>query len=112
MPASSAHLAGVGVSAGKDADLETLAASAGTKALLDAGVTYSDVDHGLACFLDERARIPRSVFTTYGTEGAPVSEIDNHSGLLTAVQSVRGGHANCVLVIAIDRVSIAGPVHQ
>jgi 3-oxoacyl-[acyl-carrier-protein] synthase III len=110
MPPSAAHLAGVGISSGNDTDLDKLATSAGTKALLDAGITYSDVDHGVACFLDEQTRISRSVFSTYGTEGAPVSEVDNHSGLFAAVQSVRGGQSNCVLIIAIDRVSKSASV--
>ncbi|SMY24532.1 unnamed protein product [Zymoseptoria tritici ST99CH_1A5] len=44
----------------------------------------------------------------FGTEGAPVSEVDNPSGLCTAVQSIRGGQANCVLVIGLDKSSNAG----
>lgn len=68
--------------------------------MLDAGLTYSDVDHGVACFLGEE-RVSRSVFTMFGTEGAPVSEVDNPSGLCKAVQSIRGGQATCVLVIGL-----------
>ncbi|SMR54111.1 unnamed protein product [Zymoseptoria tritici ST99CH_3D1] len=44
----------------------------------------------------------------FGTEGAPVSEVDNPSGLCTAVQSIRGGQANCVLVIGLTKQAQLG----
>lgn len=109
MPPSPAHIAGVGVtSLSRNETLEDLAISAGTKALLDAGITYSSVDQSIACFLDERERIPQKCFNVFGMEGAAVCEVDNSAGFFTAVQSVRAGQNNCVLVAGLDRVSGRG----
>ncbi len=113
MRAGQAHIAGVGTSsATNNSSFDELAISAGTKALLDAGITYNVVDHSVACFLDDQLRIPRSCFDAFGLERAPVSEVDAHSGLFTAVQCVRSGQANCVLLLGLDRVrSKENPLH-
>lgn len=101
-----AHIAGVGVSTtSKSETLEDLSISAGTKALLDAGITYSNVDQSISCFLDDRDRIPRNSLEPFGREGAPVCQVDNSAGILTAAQSIRSGQCNCLLVIGLDRVS-------
>lgn len=103
-----AHIAGIGTSIETPVTaVNDLAISAGTKALLDAGVTYSSVDQSVACFLDNQLHIPRSCFNTFGMTGTPVAEIDNVSGLNTAVNFIRSGQCNCVLAIGIDRVRIA-----
>lgn len=103
---TSAHIAGIGsASISRNETLEDLAIAAGTKALLDAGLTYSSVDNSIACFLHDRDRIRRSSFAAFGKEGAPASEIDNTTGLFTAVQYVRSGQSNCVLVVGLDTVS-------
>lgn len=107
--APSAHIAGIGIaSTSRNETLEDLVVGAGTKALLDAGITYSSIDQSIACFLDERERIPRRCFNIFGMEGAPTCEVDNATGLSTAVQYVRSGQSNCVLVIGLDRVCIPG----
>lgn len=104
MPLSAAHIAGVGACSLYGTEtFEDLAVSAGTKALLDAGITFTSVDQSIACFLDERERIPRRCFDAFGMEGAAVCEVDNSSGFVTAVQSIRSGQSNCVLVIGLHR---------
>ena len=105
MRISKGHIAGVGLSTDANATHHDLAVAAATKALLDAGATYSDVDTSIACFLDN-LRVPRSCFDMFGMQGAAVSEIDNRSGLLAAVQSVRSRQSNCALVVGFD-VSIS-----
>ena len=103
---SSAHIAGIGVSSNSGTEnFEALAVTAGTKALLDAGITYSSVDQSIACFLKERQRIPRECFNVLGMEGAPISEVDNSAGVFTAVQYIRSGQSDCVLIVGLDRVS-------
>ncbi|EME41479.1 hypothetical protein DOTSEDRAFT_73780 [Dothistroma septosporum NZE10] len=102
MRISGAHIAGVGLSTGGNACHHDLAVSAGTKALLDAGATYSDVNTSIACFLDN-LRVPRSCFDLFGMNGTAVSEVDNRSGLLAAVQSIRSGQSNCVLAVGFDQ---------
>ena len=105
MRISKAHIAGVGVAEAADASLLEPAIAAGTRALLDAGVTYSDLEQSIACFQDE-LRIPRQCFDAFGMEGAPCHEMSNSSGLFTAVQCVRSRQSDCVLVIGLDTVSI------
>lgn len=104
--APSAHIAGVGLaSITRNETFEDVAVAAGTKAMLDAGVTYSSVDQGIACFLNEGARIQRRCLQVFGMEGAPTCEVENSIGLFTAVQYIRSGQSNCILVIGLDNVS-------
>lgn len=104
-----AYIAGVGVShikaTSSNVALDALMVSAGVKALLDAGVTYDDVDQSVACFFDQDLKATKSGFETYGKTGTPVSEVECFSGLYTAIQYVRGGDANCVLMVGVDKVS-------
>ena len=116
MRLSQAHIAGIGISEASNGKLNESAVSAGTKALLDAGVTYDDVDLSLAGILDDQVRTPRSCFTTFGTGGAPICEVDNHCALSTAVQCIKSRQTNCALVIGLDRsgktqVSLVAPWH-
>lgn len=107
MPASAVHIAGVGISLSTKSDLDNLAVSAGTKALLDAGITYGKVELGVACFLNEPdIHIPRSCFKAFGRQKACVSEIDGHSALFTAVQCVRSAQTDCALLVGVDSVRI------
>ena len=108
MDAPPAYIAGVGVSQAKDATsdnaLHDLVISAGTKALLDAGITYGDVNQSIACFLGQILRVPQHSFDTYGKTGTPVLEVECYSGLHTASRFAQSGHANCVLMIGFDKV--------
>lgn len=106
MRTSQAHIAGVGLSASKDGhdNLDQLTISAATKALLDAGVTYGDVDECFACFR-HGVQISPSAFDTLGVQGAPVCEVNNSFGINAAAQSVGSRRANCCLVVGIDGVS-------
>ncbi|EME78190.1 uncharacterized protein MYCFIDRAFT_89322 [Pseudocercospora fijiensis CIRAD86] len=106
MRVSKTHIAGVGVSEiierTTDEAIGKCAISAGTKALLDAGITYSDVDQSIACFLDD-VRIERRTFDTFGLQGAPVFEVANHTGLFSSTQAVASRQSNCTLTIGFDR---------
>lgn len=99
------HIAGIGLSESSPAttNLDHLALTAGTRALLDAGITYNDVDQSIAGIFDERTRISRSSFDIFGKGTAPISQVDNHAALFTAVQYIRSGQANCVLVVGVDK---------
>ena len=78
--------------------------SAGTKAMLDAGVTYGEVNQSVACFLDQDLKVDKTSFDTYGKTGTPVCEVDCYSGLYVGGQFVKSGHSNCVLVVGFDKV--------
>ena len=103
------YVAGVGISPLKEATsnaaVHDLVLSAGTKALLDAGLTYHDVKQTIACFLDEASlRVRKRTFDTFGRTGTPVCEVDCYSGLYAASQFVRSGHAECTMMVGFDKV--------
>ncbi|KAK5720328.1 hypothetical protein LTR15_007602 [Elasticomyces elasticus] len=104
MHTSSVHIAGIGVSERTDASLDELAVSAATNAILDAGIVFSEVDQGIAGFVDGVSRVSRECFGVFGEEGAPIVEVDNHSAVFVAIQCIASRQANCVLVVGIDKV--------
>lgn len=101
MRGSRAHIAGIGVSGSSPTELRAHAIAAATKALLDAGVRYTDVDQSIVCF-DEKARIFPEWLSIFGTTGTAIAQVDNQSGLFTAAQFVRSGQRNCTLLIGTD----------
>ncbi|KAM3425275.1 hypothetical protein BST61_g7223 [Cercospora zeina] len=101
MRGSKVHIAGVAVAGGEDGDLREAAIAAATRAMLDAGITYTDVNQSILSFEDE-LRIPRRSLDTFGMEGAPVCEMNNGSALFAATQSVRSGQSDCTLVLGLD----------
>ncbi|PPJ58150.1 hypothetical protein CBER1_02613 [Cercospora berteroae] len=98
------HIAGVAVAGSEDGDLRDAVIAAATRAMLDAGVTYTDVNQSIVSFEDE-LRIPPRSLDTFGLEGAPVSEVNNGSALFAATQSVRSGQFDCTLILGLDTVS-------
>lgn len=108
MRISQAHIAGVGLSGSTETTTDVIlhksAVAAGTKALLDAGITYNDVDSSIACFMDN-LRISRTCFDTFGARRAPVFEVSNDTGLFSAVQAIQSRQSNCTLVIGLDKAA-------
>ena len=112
MRTSLTHIAGVGISSLKSSYLpETTesalidhATTAGTQALLDAGITYNDVDSAITCSLNRSLPIPPACFEAFGKTGCPISEVDNVSGLRIAAQAIASGQSNCTMMIGMDKV--------
>lgn len=102
------YIAGVGISHLKGrvsgSNIRELTISAGTKALLDAGITYGEVKHSVACFLGDDLRVSKNVFESFGKTGTPITKVECHSGLFVGSQSIRSGNSDCVLVIGFDQV--------
>ncbi|KAK4580439.1 hypothetical protein LTR86_000642 [Recurvomyces mirabilis] len=110
MQLSEAHIAGVGIAEHQSSSsLQSLAISASIKALLDAGVTYSDLDLLILGSYQERP-IPRSALQALGQEGAPICEVDNDFALSTAIACIRSRSSNCSLVLGLDRTAGNGNV--
>ena len=109
MHTSHVHIAGVGISGEEGATLNDLAVSAGTKALLDAGLTYTDIDHSFAATFDEQRRIPRGSFSAFGSEGI-VSEVDNASAVFLGSQYIKSREGDCVLIIGLDEVELPAKI--
>ena len=101
------YIAGVGISHLKGRVTSTntaeLAISAGTKALLDAGVNYGEAKNSIACFLGDDLKVSKKVFQSFGQTGAPIAKVECHSGVFVGCQAIRSGNADCVLVIGFDQ---------
>jgi acetyl-CoA acetyltransferase len=109
MDQAAVYIAGVGLCASKSSSsIDDIVLAAGTKALLDAGITYNDVKQSIACFLDRNLNVERKSFDTYGRTGTPVYKVDNYSGLHVAAQLVRSGGANVCMVVGFDQVRMKG----
>ena len=105
MSASQVHIAGVGIAISSRNDLTNGAVEAGTRALLDAGITYAKVQLSVACLLQEiQARIPQECFKAFGRQKAPICSMDSHSALPILAQCVRTGQTDCAILIGLDKV--------
>lgn len=108
-----AYVLGVGMTKfvkprGKVAYTE-LGFEAGVKALLDAHVTYDDVDQGVACYCYGDSTCGQRVFYQFGMTGIPIYNVNNNcstgsTGLHMARQLVAHGAANCVLVVGFEQM--------
>ncbi|KAI1352391.1 putative lipid-transfer protein, mitochondrial precursor [Xylaria sp. FL0043] len=97
-------------------DYLDLAVEAGVKALLDAGVTYDDVDQGIGCYVFGDSTCAQRVFYALGMTGIPIFNVNNYcssgsTGLWLANQAITSGNAGCVLVIGFDKM-YPGPLPQ
>ncbi|KAH8662438.1 putative lipid-transfer protein, mitochondrial precursor [Xylariales sp. PMI_506] len=92
-----------------DSDYFDLAVEAGVKALLDAGLTYDDVDQGVGCYVFGDSTCGQRVFYSLGMTGIPIFNVNNYcssgsTGLWLANQAIKSGAAGCVLVIGFDKM--------
>lgn len=83
---------------------------AGAKAMLDAQITYDDVQMGVACFCYGDTTSGQRIFYQFGMTGIPVYNTNNacatgSTGLHMARTLVRSGAADCILVIGFEQMS-------
>ncbi|KAG5746705.1 hypothetical protein H9Q70_010597 [Fusarium xylarioides] len=95
--------------ANPEADYLDLGVEAGVKALLDAGITYDQVDQGIGCYVFGDSTCAQRVFYGLGMTGIPIFNVNNYcssgsTGLWLGNQAVRSGDADCVLVIGFDKM--------
>ena len=104
------YIAGVGYSPDDAFGQESVASlvSAATKALLDAGVTYQDVTHGVTCKTLSSGSI---AFKAFGKGEINVDKAEAGSELDVSVRSVRERGTQCVLMVAAEKVWSCAPVH-
>ena len=106
MSVSQVHIAGIGIASSSRQELSNGAAAAGTKALLDAGITYAKVQLSMACSLeDANLRIQQSCFKAFGRQKAAICSADSQSALYMASQCVRSGQVDCAMLVGLDAVS-------
>ena len=109
MSLSQAHIAGVGIAISSRHDLTNSAIAAGTRALLDAGITYAKVQLSVACSLESsQANIPQKCFKAFGRQKAPVCSMDSRSALHMLTQCIRTGQTDCAMLVGLDKVRICG----
>jgi sterol carrier protein 2 len=82
---------------------------AGVKAMLDAQITYDDVEMGVACYCFGDTTSGQRVFYQFGMTGIPIYNTNNacatgSTGLHLARTLVRNGAADCVLVIGFEQM--------
>lgn len=87
---------------------------AGVKALLDAHLTYDDIEAGVACFASGETTSGQRVFYQFGMTTIPIYNTNNacatgSTGLHLARTLVRGGVADVVMVIGFETMK-PGPM--
>jgi sterol carrier protein 2 len=95
-------------------DYPELGYEAGIKALLDAKITYADVNAGVACYVYGDSTSGQRVFYQLGMTGIPIWNVNNNcstgsSGLALARGMVGadwfgGGKMECVMVIGFEKM--------
>ncbi|PGH21439.1 hypothetical protein AJ80_03230 [Polytolypa hystricis UAMH7299] len=112
-PRSRVYVIGVGMTPflkpNKARDYPGLGLEAGTKALLDAGINYDDVEAGYACYAFGDSTSGQRVFYQFGMTGIPIVNVNNacatgSTGLYLARQSLSLGVADVALVIGFEKM--------
>ncbi|KAJ5378387.1 hypothetical protein N7509_011506 [Penicillium cosmopolitanum] len=93
-----------------------LAFEAGAKAMLDAHITYDDVEVGVACYASGPTCSGQRAFYQFGMTGIPIYNVNNacatgSTGLHLGRSFVRSGVHDCALVIGFEQMQ-PGPLHS
>ncbi|EGE86831.1 sterol carrier protein 2 [Blastomyces dermatitidis ATCC 18188] len=95
-------------------DYPQMGLEAGTKALLDAGITYDEVEQGFACYAYGDSTSGQRVFYQFGMTGIPIINVNNacttgSSGLYLARQSLSLGGADIALGLHAEKMFDLNP---
>jgi sterol carrier protein 2 len=112
--ASPSYVLGVGMTKfikprGK-VDYTEVGFEAGIKAMLDAHITYDQVDQGVACYCYGDSTCGQRVFYQFGLTSIPIYNVNNNcstgaTGLNMARTMVGYGAADCVLVVGFEKMN-------
>ncbi|KAL2359634.1 hypothetical protein RJZ56_007516 [Blastomyces dermatitidis] len=91
-------------------DYHELGFEAGVKAMLDAQISYDDVDQGVACYCYGDSTCGQRVFYQFGLTSIPIYNVNNNcstgsTGLAMARTMVGHGAADCVLVVGFEKMN-------
>jgi sterol carrier protein 2 len=83
---------------------------AGIKALLDAHITYDDVEQGVACYCYGDSTCGQRVFYQFGMTQIPIYNVNNNcstgsTGLNMARQIIAHGGADCIMVVGFEKMA-------
>jgi len=108
-----AYIAGVGLTKflkpRRTREYPELGYEAGVKAMLDAGITYDDVETGIACYCYGDTTSGQRIFYQFGMSTIPIYNTNNacatgSTGLHMARTLVRNGAVDVVLVIGFEQM--------
>lgn len=90
-------------------DYTELGFEAGIKAMLDAKITYDDVEQGIACYCYGDSTCGQRVFYQFGMTQIPIINVNNNcstgsTGLAIGRQYISSGAADCVLVVGFEKM--------
>jgi sterol carrier protein 2 len=90
-------------------DYTELGFEAGVKALLDAHITYDDVDQGVACYCYGDSTCGQRVFYQFGMTQIPIYNVNNNcstgsTGLAMARTFIASGAADSVMVVGFEKM--------
>ncbi|KAF9885074.1 hypothetical protein FE257_000805 [Aspergillus nanangensis] len=82
---------------------------AGVKAMLDAQITYDDVQTGVACYCYGDSCLGQRVFYQFGMTSIPIFNTNNacatgSTGLFLARTMIQRGAADCILVVGFEQM--------
>lgn len=91
-------------------DYTELGFEAGIKALLDAQITYDDVDQGVACYCYGDSTCGQRVFYQFGMTQIPIYNVNNNcstgsTGLHLARNVISHGGADCIMVVGFEKMN-------
>ncbi|KAI0030339.1 thiolase-like protein [Vararia minispora EC-137] len=82
---------------------------AATKALLDAGITYDEVEHAYVGYVYGDSTCGQAALYNLGLTGIPITNVNNNcstgsTALFNAANLVRAGAADCALALGFERM--------
>jgi acetyl-CoA acetyltransferase len=94
---------------GKSDPYNVMASQAARTALDDAGVSYGDVEQGYAGYVFGDSTCGQRALYEVGLTGIPIFNVNNNcatgsSALMLGAQAVKGGLAECVLVVGFEQM--------
>ncbi|PWY98623.1 putative sterol carrier protein [Testicularia cyperi] len=113
MAARKAYIVGVGMTAftkPADRDYPILGLEASVKALIDAGLTYDDVDYATAGYVYGDSTCGQRVLYQLGMTGIPIVNVNNNcstgsSAFALAANAVLAGQAECALAVGFEKMA-------
>uniref|UniRef100_A0A672HR48 Sterol carrier protein 2 n=1 Tax=Salarias fasciatus TaxID=181472 RepID=A0A672HR48_SALFA len=96
--------------AGSNSDYPEMAKEAGEKALRDAGIPYTSIEHACVGYVyGDSTCGQRAIYHGLGLTGIPIINVNNNcstgsTALYMARQLVKGGLADCVLALGFEKM--------
>ncbi|MFI8565614.1 lipid-transfer protein [Rhodococcus sp. NPDC078407] len=90
-------------------DYPDMARESGTTALVDAGITYADVEQAHVGYVYGDSTCGQRAVYELGMTGIPITNVNNNcstgsTALYLATQAIRGGLADCALALGFEKM--------